>query len=161
MLQKPLALLAIVSLTLTPLSPVNAAVKAGSACPKVGNTSISSGKTFTCIKSGKKLIWDKGVATSSAAPQTSAAVQAQLGARMANIAAACDEVQGTFALTITGRAFDARVSAGNKNFIESECVSCGACVQACPTGALKEKNLLTKQKLITIPKMIVVILLAT
>jgi formate dehydrogenase major subunit len=48
-----------------------------------------------------------------------------------------------FALTITGRAFDARVSAGNKNFVESECVSCGACVQACPTGALKEKNLLT------------------
>ncbi|MEY3919525.1 MAG: hypothetical protein RLZ15_319, partial [Actinomycetota bacterium] len=56
---------------------------------------------------------------------------------------ACDEVQGTFALTITGRAFDARVSAGNKNFVESECVSCGACVQACPTGALKEKNLLS------------------
>ena len=56
---------------------------------------------------------------------------------------ACDEIQGTFALTITGRAFDARVSAGNKNFVESECVSCGSCVQACPTGALKEKNLLT------------------
>lgn len=56
---------------------------------------------------------------------------------------ACDEVQGTFALTITGRAFEARVSAGNKNFVESECVSCGACVQVCPTGALKEKNLLT------------------
>jgi len=56
---------------------------------------------------------------------------------------ACDEVQGTFALTISGRAFDARVSSGGKSFIESECVSCGACVQACPTGALKEKNLLT------------------
>jgi formate dehydrogenase major subunit len=56
---------------------------------------------------------------------------------------ACDEVQGTFALTITGRAFDARVSSGNTSFVESECVSCGACVQVCPTGALKEKNLLT------------------
>ena len=56
---------------------------------------------------------------------------------------ACDEVQGTFALTITGRAFDARVSSGNTSFVESECVSCGSCVQACPTGALKEKNLLT------------------
>ena len=56
---------------------------------------------------------------------------------------ACDEVQGTFALTISGRAFEARVSSGNTSFIESECVSCGACVQVCPTGALKEKNLLT------------------
>ena len=39
-----------------------AAVKAGATCNKVGITSISSGKKFTCIKSGKKLIWDKGVA---------------------------------------------------------------------------------------------------
>ena len=43
---------------------------------------------------------------------------------------ACDEVQGTFALTIENRGFEARVSSSGTSFIESECVSCGACVQA-------------------------------
>lgn len=56
---------------------------------------------------------------------------------------ACDEIQGTFALTIEDRGFEARVSASGTSFIASECVSCGACVQACPTGALTEKTLLT------------------
>jgi len=54
---------------------------------------------------------------------------------------ACDEVQGTFALTIEGRGFDSKVSAGaaSDSFLSSECVSCGACVQACPTATLQEK----------------------
>src|ERR1039458_4624953 len=52
---------------------------------------------------------------------------------------ACEEVQGTFALNIDGRGFASMVSAGDKPFIESECVSCGACVQACPTNSLLEK----------------------
>ncbi len=53
---------------------------------------------------------------------------------------ACEEVQGTFALTISARGFDSRVSPGmNEDFLESECVSCGACVQACPTATLTEK----------------------
>jgi len=57
---------------------------------------------------------------------------------------ACSEVQGTFALTIQGRGFDSKVSAGqDQAFLESECVSCGACVQACPTATLSEKSLIT------------------
>ncbi len=56
---------------------------------------------------------------------------------------ACDEIQGTFALTIRGRGFDSMVVASaDEPFLASECVSCGACVQACPTGALMEKSLL-------------------
>src|SRR5450631_1070024 len=54
---------------------------------------------------------------------------------------ACEEVQGTFALTIAGRGFGSVVSPGmNESFLASECVSCGACVQACPTATLTEKS---------------------
>ena len=54
---------------------------------------------------------------------------------------ACDQIQGTFALTISGRGFDSAVSAGAaETFMGSECVSCGACVQACPTTALEERT---------------------
>ncbi|MBM3577150.1 MAG: formate dehydrogenase subunit alpha [Alphaproteobacteria bacterium] len=57
---------------------------------------------------------------------------------------ACEEVQGTFALTISGRGFDSRVSPGmDEAFMESECVSCGACVQACPTATLIEKSVIS------------------
>ena len=56
---------------------------------------------------------------------------------------ACDEVQGTFALTIEGRGFNSKVSAGiGEDFLDSECVSCGACVQACPTATLMEKSII-------------------
>jgi formate dehydrogenase major subunit len=58
---------------------------------------------------------------------------------------ACEEVQGTFALTIDGRGFNSVISPGQKErFIDSECVSCGACVQACPTDALIEKSIVEK-----------------
>ncbi len=54
---------------------------------------------------------------------------------------ACEETQGTFALTIAGRGFESRVAAGEgEAFMESECVSCGACVAACPTATLQEKT---------------------
>jgi formate dehydrogenase major subunit len=55
---------------------------------------------------------------------------------------ACDEVQGTFALTILGRGFGSKVSPGGVDFLSSECVSCGACVEACPTSALNEKSVI-------------------
>jgi len=56
---------------------------------------------------------------------------------------ACDEIQGTFALTIEGRGFESKVSAGiSESFLDSECVSCGACIQACPTATLMEKSII-------------------
>ena len=57
---------------------------------------------------------------------------------------ACEDTQGTFALTIEGRGLESRVAASQQQpFLESECVSCGACVEACPTGALMEKSVIT------------------
>jgi len=54
---------------------------------------------------------------------------------------ACEEQQGVFALTISGRGFGSRMTAGQgESFMESDCVSCGACVNACPTAALIEKS---------------------
>ena len=56
---------------------------------------------------------------------------------------ACDETQGTFALTIGGRGFDSHVSASAEDaFFDSECVSCGACVAACPTATLMERSVI-------------------
>ncbi|GAB4040434.1 MAG: formate dehydrogenase subunit alpha [Rubrivivax sp.] len=56
---------------------------------------------------------------------------------------ACEEIQGTFALTIAGRGFASRVSPGqDQPFMGSECVSCGACVEACPTATLQEKSVI-------------------
>ncbi|MCF8177286.1 MAG: formate dehydrogenase subunit alpha [Sulfuritalea sp.] len=58
---------------------------------------------------------------------------------------ACEEQQGTFALTISGRGFDSAVTAGQgESFMDSECVSCGACVNACPTATLMEKTVIDK-----------------
>ncbi|MBI5619207.1 MAG: formate dehydrogenase subunit alpha [Gammaproteobacteria bacterium] len=56
---------------------------------------------------------------------------------------ACEEVQGTFALTIEHRGFESRVAASTgESFLDSECVSCGACVTACPTATLTEKSVI-------------------
>ncbi len=56
---------------------------------------------------------------------------------------ACEETQGTFALTIGARGFESRVVAGlQETFLDSECLSCGACIQACPTATLSEKSII-------------------
>ncbi len=55
---------------------------------------------------------------------------------------ACEDVQGTFALTIDGRGLASMVATGGADFLQSECVSCGACVQACPTATLNEKSVI-------------------
>ncbi len=56
---------------------------------------------------------------------------------------ACDDVQGTYALTVQARGFDSRIVAGQDDgFLASDCVSCGACVQACPTSALIENTVI-------------------
>ncbi|MGG4604770.1 formate dehydrogenase subunit alpha [Paenalcaligenes sp. Me131] len=56
---------------------------------------------------------------------------------------ACEQVQGTFALTVEGRGFESRIAAGQSDaFLDSDCVSCGACVQACPTSALMENSVI-------------------
>jgi predicted molibdopterin-dependent oxidoreductase YjgC len=56
---------------------------------------------------------------------------------------ACDEVQGAFALTATGRGFTANITAGlDSGFRDSTCVSCGACADTCPTDAITEITLL-------------------
>jgi len=60
--KRVIAFLSILSLFLsTPLIPVNAAAKAGAKCTKAGSTEVVKGKSYTCIKSGKKLVWNKGV----------------------------------------------------------------------------------------------------
>ena len=52
---------------------------------------------------------------------------------------ACDEVQGEFVLSMAGRGFDSQIIKGaNESFMESDCVSCGACAQACPTSAISD-----------------------
>ena len=52
---------------------------------------------------------------------------------------ACDEVQGQFVLSMAGRGFDSHIVKGHdQTFFDSDCVSCGACAQACPTSAISD-----------------------
>ncbi len=52
---------------------------------------------------------------------------------------ACDEVQGQLVLSVMGRGFDSKIIKGfDQSFFDSDCVSCGACAQACPTSAISD-----------------------
>ena len=73
-ISQTLALTLILSLAGTSFI-AHAAVKAGSSCSKAGTTSVSGGKKFTCVKSGKKLVWDKGVFVPVAKPAPSASAK--------------------------------------------------------------------------------------
>ena len=71
-----IAFLSILSLSLSlPLIPASAAVKAGDKCAKVGIKSAVGNKTFTCIKSGKKLAWDKGVSTKKSSSSNTSKIE--------------------------------------------------------------------------------------
>ncbi len=52
---------------------------------------------------------------------------------------ACDEIQGSFVLTMSGRGFESRITTDNNMlFGDSSCVSCGACAHTCPTDAISD-----------------------
>jgi len=69
--KKQVAFLSVISLSLSlPLIPATATVKAGAKCTKTGTKSVAGNKTFTCVKSGKKLVWNKGVSKSTATKST-------------------------------------------------------------------------------------------
>ncbi len=71
--KRQIAFLSILSLFLSlPLTPVSAAAKAGGTCSKAGITSVAASKTYTCVKSGKKLVWNKGVAVAASNPTPTA-----------------------------------------------------------------------------------------
>jgi M6 family metalloprotease-like protein len=69
-MKKILLSLTLIGALITPMN-AHAAVKAGGSCKKAGLTSTVSGKKHTCVKSGKKLIWNKGVSVTTPAPITS------------------------------------------------------------------------------------------
>ena len=104
---------------------------------------------------GRRLARDSRAAASRAPPTRSAlderhpylAFRHELCISCGRCVRACDEVQGAFALTVTGRGFHSNVTAGlDSGFQDSSCVSCGACADTCPTGAIIERRLLTLER---------------
>jgi hypothetical protein len=66
-MKKLLGIFITIALFAGPVTAV-AAVKAGDSCKKIGSTATANGKKFTCVKSGKKLVWNKGVAVVKPTP---------------------------------------------------------------------------------------------
>ena len=78
-------------------APSFAAVKAGAKCTKAGSTATASGKKFTCIKSGTKLVWNKGVAIKAAAPKPTPTPEAKIEVK--NLLATDSRIAPASALT--------------------------------------------------------------
>jgi hypothetical protein len=97
-MRKRFLVLLTVTLTLGLLQPIaTAAPKPGTACKKVGQTSTSAGIKYTCIKSGKKLVWNKGVATKKAEPAPVPSAETKVESK--NLLATDSRITPTSALT--------------------------------------------------------------
>jgi len=111
-------------------------------CPANGHCELQDAAEVTGITGSR---WAKGATQRGQTPDVSNPYfdfNPNLCIVCSRCVRACDETQSTLALTIEGRGFHSRVSASeHQPFLASECVSCGACVEACPTAALTEKSL--------------------
>ena len=97
-MRKRFLVLLTVTLTLGLLHPIaTAAPKPGTACKKVGQTSTSAGIKYTCIKSGKKLVWNKGVEVKKATPSPTPTTEPS--AQSKNLLATDSRITPTSALT--------------------------------------------------------------
>jgi hypothetical protein len=101
-MKKLLAALVTAALFLVPMNAI-AAVKAGATCSKLGATSTYSGKKYTCIKSGKKLVWNKGVAVAAPKPTTTPSPVTQpKPVKVSDSAAVSNSLVNATVLAITG-----------------------------------------------------------
>lgn len=102
----------LVLLLISSISPAHAVVKAGAKCTKVGVTASVGGKKFTCIKSGKKLVWNKGTTIKKVAdvkqgicPPASPADQKEITQSRANALVSMSEDQGQQCSELLGWAY--------------------------------------------------------
>jgi hypothetical protein len=96
-----IAFLSILSLFLSlPLIPANAAAKAGAKCNKAGIKSAVSNKTYTCIKSGKKLVWNKGVKVAAPKVSPTVAVSTLTNSNDYSNISSCKLVNGSNQITV-------------------------------------------------------------
>ena len=94
------------------MNPAQAAVKAGAKCTKAGATASVGGKKYTCIKSGKKLVWNKGTTIKKVVsfdqgvcPPASAADKTAITQARANALISMSEDQGQQCSELLGWAY--------------------------------------------------------
>ena len=102
----------IVLFLISSISPAQAVVKAGAKCTKAGVTASVGGKKFTCIKSGKKLVWNKGTTIKKVAdvkpgicPPATPADQKEITQSRANALVSMSEDQGQQCSELLGWAY--------------------------------------------------------